>query len=141
MHLKFYKNAFEIKQKLFENSQKCLIDFDCRTNAEELKNDGKLGPLTDHLDSETGYFVHVGSTHEIKDPPMTTELYTPLFLVSEHPVECLVFLFQMPVRLNCLNRAGKIVRIAIVQMQSFKNKVQSFEKVNRHFSGTKKFPK
>ena len=74
-----------------------MINVANRTNAEELKNDGKPGPLTDHLNSETGYFVHVESNHEIKDPPMTTELVSPVLNGSQHPVECLVFWFQMPV--------------------------------------------
>ena len=72
-----------------------------RTNAQDIKADEKVGPETDHLNSETGYFVLVNSNLEIKDPPMTTELVSPMLIGNQHPKECLAFWFIITVAFFC----------------------------------------
>ena len=57
------------------------------------------GPSSDHYGRGGGYFLLVDSNHEIKDPPMTTELYSPNLAGPQHPKECIMFWFQMPVTL------------------------------------------
>jgi hypothetical protein len=56
--------------------------------------------VVDHVGSTGGHFLLVDSNHEIKDPPMTTELFSPMLISAEHPVECLVFWFQLPVKIT-----------------------------------------
>ena len=68
-----------------------------RKNGAELVQEGVGGPREDHLQSETGYFIHVSSDREMQAEAFTTKLVSPYFVGQDHPIECVGFWFSLEV--------------------------------------------
>ena len=66
--------------------------------AQQLKEEGKVGPVADHTGSESGHFAYVTGSLDSKDPPMLTDMASQeIGPGGEFPIECVSFKFDLSV--------------------------------------------